>query len=64
MEDFLEVVEEPTTTDVNIYAKKLNFFNTKLKIWDYSKISLSEYQNISVDDRSSILRNYYHDWFR
>ena len=41
--------------------EKLKFFTTKVKTWDYAKISLSGYQRLSVDDRSSVLRNYYED---
>lgn len=41
--------------------EKLKFFTTKVKTRDYAKISLSGYQRLSVDDRSSVLRNYYQD---
>ena len=47
--------------DVNIDAEKLKFFTAKVKIWDDAKISLSECQRLSADDRSSILRIYYQD---
>lgn len=63
MEDFLRIVEETLTTlsAFNIDAEKLKFFNTKLKIWDYSGLSFADYQKLLIDKRSSILRKCYSD---
>ena len=38
--------------------EKLKFFRSKLKSWDYAKISAFEFQNLSFEDKSKILRNY------
>ena len=57
----MEIVEKPSTVEVNIDAEKLKFFNAKLKVWDYAKISFSDYQKLSIENRFSILKNYYHD---
>ena len=57
----MEIVEKPSTVEVNIDAEKLKFFNTKLKVWDYAKISFSDYQKLVIDNRSSILKSYYRD---
>ena len=32
-----------------------------MKIWDYAKISADYFHNLSFDNRSSILKNYYLD---
>ena len=39
--------------------EKLKFFTSKLKIWDYANISSHEFQNLSFEDKSKILMNYY-----
>ena len=36
-------------------------FNSKFKVWDYAQILAGEFQKLSFDDRSSILRKYYVD---
>ena len=62
MEDFLKIVEEPShqqQQQVDINAARLKFFNTKVKIWDFVGLSFSDYQKLSVEDRSSILKSYY-----
>ena len=61
MEEFLRIVEEPasTSTEVEMDPEKLKFFTSKLKIWDYAKILALEFQKLSFEDKSKILRNYY-----
>ena len=46
MADFLRIVEEPSQPQVEmqIDASKLKFFNTRVKIWDYDRLSFSDYQ--------------------
>ena len=44
---------------VAIDADRLKFFNTKVQIWEYAKISASNFQKLSFDNRASILKNYY-----
>ena len=39
--------------------EKLKFFNSKLKVWDFAKISPSEFQSLSFDDKSLLLKKYY-----
>ena len=63
MEEFLNIVEELSSTEVandpDIF--KFLMFNSKFKVWDYAKILAGEFQKLSCDDRSSILRKYYVD---
>lgn len=61
MEYFLRIVEEPSRpqTEITIDASKLKFFNTKVKIRDYARLSFVEYQKLCAEDRSSILKLYY-----
>ena len=56
MEEFLRIVEQPasTSTEIEMDPEKLKLFTSKLKIWDYAKISA-----LSFEDKSKILRNYY-----
>ena len=64
MEQFLRIVEEPSSsasTEVSIDADRLKFFNSKMKTWDYAKISADDFHKLSSDYRSSILKNYYLD---
>ena len=62
MENFLIMVEQPAPSqEVEIDGERLQFFNTKLKIWDYAKISSSDYQKLSFENKSSILKSYYVD---
>ena len=44
---------------MEIDPEKLRFFNTQLKVWEYAKILGAEFQKLSFDDRSSILKKYY-----
>ena len=61
MEELLRIVIEPasTSTEVEMDPEKLKFFMSKLKIWDYAKISAFEFQNLSFEDKSKIVSNYY-----
>ena len=62
MENFLRLVEQlAASEEVAIDAEKLKFFNRELKIWDYAKISSSDYQKLSFEDKFSILKSYYVD---
>ena len=62
MEQLLKIMEEPTpSNEVEIDAENLKFYNSQLKVWDYAKISAAEFQKLSFDDRSSILKKCYVD---
>ena len=50
-----------SSTEVSIDVDRLKFFNSKMKIWDYAKISADNVHKLSFDDRFSILKNYYLD---
>ena len=39
--------------------EKLKFLNSKLKVWDFAKISSSEFKSLSFDKKSSLLKKYY-----
>ena len=52
MEKFIQNAQAPTQSDeVEINPEKLKFFNSKLKVWDFAKISASEFQNLPFDSR-------------
>ena len=52
MEKFIQIAEAPTQSDeVEMDPGKLKFFNSKLKVWDFAKISASEFQNLPFDSQ-------------
>ena len=58
MEEFLKIVEEPSSSsaaEVLIDGGKVNFFNSEVKVSEYAKISASDFQKFSFDNKSSIL---------
>ena len=61
MEEFLKIVQEPSSNEVVIDLNKLKFFNSQLKLWEYAKILAAEFQKLSLDNKSSILKQYYVD---
>ena len=59
MEKFLQIIELTAQADeAEIDPQKLKFFNSILKVWDFAKISSSEFQSLSFDDKSRLLKNY------
>lgn len=57
MEKYLSIIEDLTSSnEVEIDADKLKFYNSQLKVWDYEKISASEFQKLSFDDKTSTLK--------
>ena len=57
MEKYLSIIEDSTSSnEVEIDADKLKFYNSQLKVWDYEKISASEFQKRSFDDKTSTLK--------
>ena len=52
------VVPSAQPDKVEMDPEKLKFFNSKLKVWDFAKISLSEFQSFSFDNKSSLLKKY------
>ena len=61
MEEFLRIIVEPTSTstEVEMDPEKLTFSTSKLKILHYTEILAFEFQDLSFEDKSMILRNYY-----
>ena len=59
MDKFIRIVEQLSLSQTNIDAERLKFSNTNLKIWEYANVSFEDYQKLSFDNRSAILRNYY-----
>ena len=59
MDKLLRIVEQLSLSQTNIDAERLKFSNTNLKIWEYANVSFEDYQKLSFDNRSAILRNYY-----
>ena len=55
----LQIVEEPSEPEID--EGKLNQFLIRVKVWDYAGIIFADYQKLSVDDRSSIVKNYCRD---
>ena len=44
MEKFLQIVEPTTQPDeMEMDPEKLKFFTSKLKVWDFAKVSSSEF---------------------
>ena len=64
MDRFRSMVEGQSEQEVHIDEAKLREFLSKVKVWDYVKISYNDYQKLSVADRSSIFKDYYHDMCR
>ena len=59
MEKFLEIVEPTAQEDeVEMDPEKLNFL-IQVKVWDFAKISSSDFQSPSFDKKSSLLKKYY-----
>ena len=62
MDQLIQIIEAPISSDdVKMDPGKLKFFSSKLKIWDYAKITASEFQNLSYDDKANVLKKYYID---
>ena len=60
MEKFLQIIELTAQAhEAEMDPQKLKFFNSNLKVWDFAKISSSEFQSLSFDDKSRLLKNYY-----
>lgn len=60
MEKLLNIVEEDSSSG-EIKKDRLRFFSSKVKVWDYAEITQNECQNLSIEDRSSLLKLYYND---
>ena len=60
MEEFLRVIQEPvsTSTEAEMDPENLKIFTSKLKIWDYTKVSAREFQNRFFENKSKIFREY------
>ena len=61
MQKFLDIVKEPSSSSLEIQEDRLKFFVSKVKIWDYAGLSQGDYQKLSTEARSSILKKYYLD---
>ena len=62
MEKFLAIIEPTVQPDeVQVDPKRLKFFNSKLKVWDFAKIWSSEFRSVPSDDKSSLLKKHYVD---
>ena len=59
MERLLEMVIEPSEPEID--ERKLKQFLITVKVWDYVGISFADYQKLSLDDCSYIVKNYYRD---
>ena len=57
MEKFLAIIEPTAQPDeVQMDPERLQFFNSELKVWDFAKISSSEFQSLPSDHKSSLLK--------
>ena len=62
MEKLLQIIEAPIQlNEVEMDPERLKFLNSNLKVWDFAKISSSEFQNLPFDNKSSILKKCYPD---
>ena len=59
MEKLLKIVEKPSSAELAVDTDRLKILNSKLKVWDYAKISVGEFQKLLFDDRSNILKKFY-----
>ena len=60
MEKLLAIIKPTAQPDeVEMDPDKVKFFNSKLKVWDFAKISPSEFRSLSSDDKLLLLKNYY-----
>lgn len=62
MERFLSLLEKPQP-EVAIDEEKLNFFISKVTIWDYFSLSEQIYKSSSVEKKTSLLNKYYHELY-
>ena len=60
MENSLRTVEE-NSAEEGINKDRLKYFTTKIKIWDCFNISQQNFISLSTDERSSMLKRYYHN---
>ena len=59
-EKLLAIIEPTAQSDeVEIDPEKLKVFNSRIKVWDFGKISSSEFQSLSFDNKSNLLEKYY-----
>ena len=55
----MSIIEDSTSSnEVEIEADKRKFYNSQLRVWDYAKISASEFQKLSFDNKSITLKIY------
>ena len=62
MERFLSLLEKPPP-EVAIDEEKLNFFISKVTIWDYFSLSVQIYKSSSVEEKTSLLNKYYRELY-
>ena len=62
MERFLSLLEKPPP-EVAIDEEKLNFFISKVTIWDYFSLSEQIYKSSSVEEKTSLLNKYYRELY-
>ena len=62
MERFLSLLEKPPP-EVAIDEEKLNFFISKVTIWDYFSLSEQIYKPSSVEEKTSLLNKYYREFY-
>ena len=62
MERFLSLLEKPPP-EVAIDEEKLNFFISKVTIWDYFLLSEQIYKSSSVEEKTSLLNKYYRELY-
>lgn len=56
MERFINIVKQDQSS-TEIQKDRLKLLS-KVKVWDYAKIRQVDYQNLYVEDRSSLLKSY------
>ena len=62
MERLLSLLEKPPP-EVAIDEEKLNFFISKVTIWDYFSLSEQIYKSSSVEEKTSLLNKYYRELY-
>ena len=60
MDSFLSIVEE-SSQQTEINEERFRFFASQIKIWDYFGITQQKFVSLPNEEKSMMLKKYYHD---
>ena len=61
MENILRIAQQDSAVEDQIYEDRLKFFTSKVKIWDYFSISQQRWLSLSLEERTSMFKKFYHN---